>query len=184
MSSIFCRPVCFRSQRAIEYRKGLCPYVRPIVREIPRVSIKLKSHETDHEAEFRKHHQDMFEDYDRYMSEQSSRTSEAIERVNAMDTSNQMYMLNQLFHKCDDLTGDELKSIVNGRRLQFNTDNPECISITVYPDIWNTNDRMWNGMANILNMWSVGDQVRKIQVDRDSYNVTVVALDIPNFPWS
>lgn len=127
--------------------------------------------------EFRRIHKDKFDDYEREMEKQT--TNAAVEYVNAMDAPAQKYVLNEIFHKCDDLTGDELKSIVAGRRLQFSTEDPECISVVIYQEMWETDDKMWNGVAEMLNTWSVGDQIRKITPEEN--DITVVHLDIPNF---
>jgi hypothetical protein len=72
--------------------------------------------------------------------------------------------LNKLFFECPDLTGEELLSLTKGRRLQFSQDET-TYELLVHKDVWKTKRDTWNGMASILNTWSVGDQLREKMKD-------------------
>ena len=68
--------------------------------------------------------------------------------------------LNKIFYERVDLGGPGLHSLTKGRRLQFSSDEDQYEMI-IHKDIWKTKRDTWDGMANILNTWSVGDQVRE-----------------------
>ena len=71
------------------------------------------------------------------------------------------------------LTGPELAALCKGRRLQFNTERG--ISLIIHHDIWKVDHRTWQGVADILNEWSAGDQLRhSLTAPRE------VHLDIPS----
>lgn len=85
---------------------------------------------------------------------------------------------NKLFYECVDLTGDELRSITKGRRIQFSQD-AYVHELIVHKEVWNTQKDTWDGMANILNTWSVGDQIREKIKDLpdDEYVIKFVVED-------
>jgi len=71
------------------------------------------------------------------------------------------------------LTGPELAALCKGRRLQFNTERG--ISLIIHNDIWKVDHRTWQGVADILNEWSAGDQLKhSLTAPRE------VHLDIPS----
>jgi len=88
---------------------------------------------------------------------------------------------NKLFYECVDLTGDELRSLTKGRRIQFSQDN-EFYELIVHKEIWDKNNDTWDGMANILNTWSAGDQIREKIKDLtdDEYVIKFVVEDNDN----
>ena len=67
--------------------------------------------------------------------------------------------LNKLFYSCRQLKVDELYSLCKGRRIQFSQDDNR-LQLIIYGDHWKTDKRTWSGMTDILNAWSVGDQIR------------------------
>lgn len=73
--------------------------------------------------------------------------------------------LNNLFYKCNDITGQELRELTQSRRLQF-SQTSEDIRLIVYKETWNKpdDDDIWDGMAEIINALSVGDRIR-MQLD-------------------
>lgn len=127
--------------------------------------------------QFMQLHKDKFDDYERYMSEQT--TSEVIERVGAMETSSKKHILEEIFQICDDLTGDELRELVKKRRMQLFTDKNDGSYVIVYDEIWVADDIMWNGMAEIFNAWSVGEKIRTQCLELQDDIVLVIDLEIP-----
>ena len=68
--------------------------------------------------------------------------------------------LNKIYYTCNDLSSSELRILVNNRRLQF-SQMDDYMELIIYPEIWETDDIVWDGISEILNVWSVGDQVRE-----------------------
>ena len=70
-----------------------------------------------------------------------------------------IHTLNDLYYVCSPLTGDELRALVVGRRMQFsNTENG--IELYIFPEKADYDDITWNGLSDILNAWYAGDQIR------------------------
>jgi hypothetical protein len=89
-------------------------------------------------------------------------------------------MLNKLFYECQELNGDELYLLCKGRKLQFSQTDYQ-VELLVYQQAWQVDKRTWSGMADILNSWSVGDQVReKIKTMKDE-ELLVIPLVIPDY---
>ena len=85
--------------------------------------------------------------------------------------------LNKIYYTCNDLSSSELRILVNNRRLQF-SQMDDYMELIIYPEIWETDDIVWDGISEILNVWSVGDQVReKIIPLLDDTHVIKLILD-------
>lgn len=87
--------------------------------------------------------------------------------------------LNKLFYECSPLTGEELHSLTNGRRLQFAQD--DTLQLIMYPDTWQVEKRTWDGMADILNTWSVGDQIREKVKGFEKDKLVVIDLVVEDY---
>lgn len=94
---------------------------------------------------------------------------------------NQRRVLDQLFYKCNDLSAQELYSITRGRRLQFNQDDVNSdVQLLIHKDIWTVEEKTWQGMANILNEWSTGDQIRE-NAKKLKDDLFIINLTIPDY---
>jgi hypothetical protein len=69
--------------------------------------------------------------------------------------------LNQLFYDCPKITGEELFALIKGRRMQFSHEEENIVQMIVYPEMWKTNQTTWQGIADVMNVWSVAEQVRE-----------------------
>lgn len=93
--------------------------------------------------------------------------------------------LEKVFKSCQShrLTGTELHTLFKGRRIQFNTETADIgqIDFVVQKDIWKTEKRTWQGIANILNEWDVGEQIRKNAPFMKPDEIFSFPLDIPAY---
>lgn len=71
----------------------------------------------------------------------------------------------RLFHSAiAPLTGDELKKIMQGRRLQLTMEG-SSVMLMVYTEPWsNATDDTWDGMAALLSDWSADAIVRELDL--------------------
>ena len=76
--------------------------------------------------------------------------------------------LERLFHSATaPLSGDELKKIMHGRRLQLTMEG-HAVILMVYTEPWkNATDDTWNGMAALLSDWSADTLVRELDLAAD-----------------
>lgn len=58
-----------------------------------------------------------------------------------------------------DLTGDELRQLLEGRRPMLSVADDEII-LEIYETQWTVEDFMWDSLAGIINEWSCGNLVR------------------------
>lgn len=79
----------------------------------------------------------------------------------------------RLFHAAiAPLTGDELKKIMHGRRLQLTMGDAsnasgakDAVILMVYTEPWkNATDDTWNGMAALLSDWSADAVIRELDL--------------------
>ena len=95
--------------------------------------------------------------YTRYKRHHSTKTEVSI--MSSKENREIVRNLNRLYYSCKPLQAKELYEICKGRRLQFTQDD-DCIQMIVYSNQWRQDTETWSGMADILNTWSVGDQIR------------------------
>lgn len=58
-----------------------------------------------------------------------------------------------------DLTGEELKDLLEGRRPMLSVADDEIV-LEIYDTQWTVEDFMWDSLAGIINEWSCGNLVR------------------------
>jgi hypothetical protein len=51
----------------------------------------------------------------------------------------------------------------------------------MYPDTWQVEKRTWDGMADILNTWSVGDQIREKVKGFEKDKLVVIDLVVEDY---
>lgn len=91
--------------------------------------------------------------------------------------------LNTIFYACEPLSGRELRELVKYRRLQFSAVE-NGVELFVYLDKWempHENDlSVWDGMSDILNVWSAGDQIRNYAKQIKDNDITIIPIFIPS----
>ena len=78
--------------------------------------------------------------------------------------------LNTLFYSCTPLTGNELRDLVKSRRLQFSAVE-NGIELFIHIEKWD--------MSDILNTWSVGDQIRSSCKNIKENEFAIIPIFIP-----
>lgn len=93
--------------------------------------------------------------------------------------------LNNIFYgeKTNKLCGNELKSLVRGRKMEYDwvENKYNSMLLIVYDKEWKVDDRRWNDMADFLNELYVGDQIREKIIDIKSDSTFVIDLDVYPF---
>lgn len=88
--------------------------------------------------------------------------------------------LSKIYNNYEKVTGTELYTLFKGRRLQFNTERSSGkIDLVVQKDVWKTDQKTWQGMADILNEWSVAQQLRNNAPFMKPDDVFSFTLNVP-----
>jgi hypothetical protein len=77
------------------------------------------------------------------------------------------------------MSGEELYLLCKGRRLEFAHEDYN-IHLLVHTDMWETERHTWVSVADTLNTWSVGDQVRE-NLASIKDELIIVPLSIPTY---
>lgn len=101
---------------------------------------------------------------------------------NRIHRRNIIKQLNNIFYdrKKNKLCGNELRSIVSGRKLSYDwiENKYNSILLIVYDRVWKIDHKKWDDMADFLNELYVGDQIREKIIDVKQDTTYTVELEV------